>query len=525
VRRARRVARRRRPPPGTLTPAFVDRATLAIRIACSGPVHPGILQTLDALLDAHPDALDLRFAQACLLEDLGRPDAAARAYAVLLARDPQHRGALINAGTMAFVEGRTGDAMAFYRRAADAFPDDASAQLNLGHALAELGEATASRACYTRALAIEPGLPVAHLALARLLDDCGDPDAASHRSRAFAAPIVHVTRASSASPLRVLVTYAADGGNLVSTLFFDRTRVETTEFVAESFDAARPLPQHDAILNAVADADRSGEALAAVARIVAASGRPCINPPAAVLRTGRAAMAERLRAMPGTIVPRTVAMARADCTVARLGAAGFDFPLLLRTPGFHAGRHFTYVATPADLAGARDALPGDDVLAIAFVDTRGDDGRYRKYRMLAVDGALLPLHLAVAPAWKVHYFRGDNADRADSRALEAAYLADPRGHLGARAYAALERVRDALALDYGGIDFTIDAAGNVVVFEANASFAIYFPDDDATAAYRRPVADAAVAAVRTMIEARASGGRDVVREHGPLDHGKDLVPP
>jgi tetratricopeptide (TPR) repeat protein len=474
---------------------------------------------------ANPDAVDLRFARACLLEDLGRPAAAARAYDAILARDPRHRGALINAATMAFVDGRTLDALDLYRRAADAYPDDATAQLDLGHALAEAGDGAASRACYERALALEPASPVAHLALARLLDERGDDAAAVHRARAFAAAILHVTPSSSPAPLRVLVPFAADGGNLVTTLFFDRTRVETTELVAESYRAGAALPPHDCIVNAVADADRSGNALGAVARIVAASGRPCINAPHAVLRTGRADMTARLRAIPGTVVPHTVRLARADVTAERLATAGFTFPLLLRAPGFHAGRYFTYVASPADLTAARDALPGDDLLAIAFLDTRDDDGRYRKYRMLVVDGALLPLHLAFSPAWKVHYFRGDNAERAESRALEAAYLADARAQLGARAYATLERVRDALALDYGGIDFTLDRAGNVVVFEANASFAIYFPDDDTTAAYRRPVAEAAVAAVRTMIAARASGGRDVVREDGPLDHREHVVPP
>jgi glutathione synthase/RimK-type ligase-like ATP-grasp enzyme len=241
--------------------------------------------------------------------------------------------------------------------------------------------------------------------------------------------------------------------------------------------------------------------------------------------TGRAAMVARLRPLPGVVVPHTVRFARAACTAEALLAAGFTFPLLLRAPGYHAGRFFVRVATPADLAAQCETLPGDDILAIAFVDTRDAGARYRKYRMLAIDGALLPLHLAVARTWKVHYFRGDNAVRAASRDVEAAYLADPRDHLGADAYRALEAIRDALGLDYGGIDFALDAAGNVVVFEANASFAIYFPDDDATAAYRRPIAAAAVDAVRAMIRSRALGGRLEMREHGSLDHGENLAPP
>jgi glutathione synthase/RimK-type ligase-like ATP-grasp enzyme/Tfp pilus assembly protein PilF len=468
-------------------------------------VHPDTLRALEALLEAHPDAIDLRFARACLLEDLGRPIAAARAYAEVLAREPDHRGALINAATMAYVAGRTTEALAGYRRAARAHPDDAVAQVDLGNVLADLGASDESRTCYERAIACEPDHAIAHYVLARLLDERGDPAAATHRARAFATPIVHVTPSSSATPLRVLVPIAADGGNLVTTLFFDDRTVEVTTIVAESYRADAPLPPHDLIFNAVADADRSGAALAAVERIVTASGKPCINAPAAVRVTGRETMVTRLRELPGVVVPRTVSFARAACTAEALHAAGFTFPLLLRAPGFHAGRFFVRVATPADLAAQCETLPGDELLAIAFVDTRDAGARYRKYRMLAIEGTLVPLHLAVARQWKVHYFRGDNAVRAASRDAEAAYLADPRAHLGERAYRALEAIRDVLGLDYGGIDFALDAAGNVVVFEANASFAIYFPDDDATAPYRRPIAAAAVDAVRAMIRSRALG--------------------
>ena len=74
---------------------------------------------------------------------------------------------------------------------------------------------------------------------------------------------------------------------------------------------------------------------------------------------------------------------------------------------------------------------------------------------------------------------------------------------GARAMASLVRVRDALGLDYGGVDFCLDASGEVVVFEANATMAVYVPDAEERWAYRRPAFAAIVAAVRALIERRA----------------------
>jgi D-alanine-D-alanine ligase-like ATP-grasp enzyme len=75
--------------------------------------------------------------------------------------------------------------------------------------------------------------------------------------------------------------------------------------------------------------------------------------------------------------------------------------------------------------------------------------------------------------------------------------------LGAAAVAALHEIGRALGLDYGGVDFGIDAAGNVVVFEANATMAVYPPPAEEAWAYRRPAYDAVIDAVRRLI---ASGG-------------------
>jgi hypothetical protein len=71
--------------------------------------------------------------------------------------------------------------------------------------------------------------------------------------------------------------------------------------------------------------------------------------------------------------------------------------------------------------------------------------------------------------------------------------------LGARVTDALEAIARAVDLDYGGVDFGIDAAGNVVVFEANATMAVYPPPAGDLHAYRRPAFEAVVAAVRAMI--------------------------
>jgi glutathione synthase/RimK-type ligase-like ATP-grasp enzyme len=60
-------------------------------------------------------------------------------------------------------------------------------------------------------------------------------------------------------------------------------------------------------------------------------------------------------------------------------------------------------------------------------------------------------------------------DDAANRAEDERFLADPQAVLGPAAMRTLAAIRDLLALDYAGIDFSLDAAGRVVVFEANAT--------------------------------------------------------
>ena len=178
---------------------------------------------------------------------------------------------------------------------------------------------------------------------------------------------------------------------------------------------------------------------------------------------------------------------------------------MLRAPGFHTGRHFVRVARPDDLADAARALPGDTLSVIAHLDARGADGRFRKYRVMIVDRGLYPLHLAVSADWKVHYFTADMAGSAAHRAEDAAFLADMPGAIGARGLAALQAIAEALALDYGGIDFGLSPAGDILFFEANATMAVYPPMIDPKWAYRRPAVERIVAAAQTMLIERARG--------------------
>ena len=77
------------------------------------------------------------------------------------------------------------------------------------------------------------------------------------------------------------------------------------------------------------------------------------------------------------------------------------------------------------------------------------------------------------------------------------------GVLGAKAMAALERIRIALNLDYGGIDFGLSEQGEILLFEANAAMVVQQPDEGEQWDYRRPAVELIHNAVRQLLLMRA----------------------
>ncbi len=212
-------------------------------------------------------------------------------------------------------------------------------------------------------------------------------------------------------------------------------------------------------------------------------------------------------ACPNVIVPRMLRLPRrllaASDGAEAIAGNGFTFPLLVRAPGFHTGHHFARVAAPAALAAAVADFPGDDVWLIEQLDARDGDGMFRKFRVMFVDGRLYPLHLAISPDWKVHYFTADMAQSDANRRRDAEFLADMASVIGPRGMAALARINATLGLDYGGIDFAVNGAGDILFFEANATMVVLPPSHDPKWAYRRPAFASVHSAVHTMLTDRS----------------------
>jgi tetratricopeptide (TPR) repeat protein len=479
----------------TAWPDYVARATA--------------LRHIEAQLASEPDSLALLLERADLLVGLGQMEAAKTAYLEILARDATHFGALNNLGKLAHALGHRSAARTAFAQAVAQHPDNPTGRVNLAFALADLKETDAARAQYEAALLLDPNLIEAHQGMANLLQDLGDEAGAWVHWRACfeGRPFKALPYRGAQPPITLLHLATVTGGNVPVERWLDDRAFQTIQVAVEFYDPALTLPPHDLILQAVGDVDRCPDAVRQAAQIVAASGAPVINRPDAVLRTGRAENAERLGALPGVRTPRIrlhprTALAGPDAA-ALLTADGFAFPLLLRSPGYHTGFHFERVEAPDALPAVLAGLPGDTLAVLEFLDARSRDGKIRKYRAMFVDGAIYPLHAAVSQHWKVHYFSADMVENAEHRTEDAAFLADMEQVLGPHAMAALERIRDALGLDYGGIDFSLDAAGNILLYEANATMVVPLPGPDPRWDYRRAPVQWVIDAFHAMLITRA----------------------
>lgn len=425
-------------------------------------------------------------------------EAAKQAYIEILRADPTHLHALNELGTLALAGGYRSAARTAYRQAVAHHPDSRVVRVNLANLLREEHDVAGAREHYEAALALDPDLPEAHQGMAWVLSELGLPGADQHRERGFAGrALVTQPYRGTGEAIPLLMLVSARGGNIPTRLWVSERRFTVHAIYAEYYAADRPLPVHDRVLNAIGDADLCAVALERATALLARAHVPIINPPARVLRTGRAENARRLAAIPGVIAPSVAVRERAALRTAR----DLRFPLLLRSPGFHTGRHFVRVESRAALAAAVDALAGEELLAIEYLDARGGDGMARKYRVMCIGGRLLPLHLAVSADWKVHYFSAAMAQSAALREEERRFLEDMRGVLGARALRSLEEIFAVLDLDYAGIDFALAPDGSVLLFEANATMVVAPPGPEPMWDYRRPAVGAVLKAAARLLEA------------------------
>jgi hypothetical protein len=367
------------------------------------------------------------------------------------------------------------------------------------------GEPEAAEYHCLLALELDPEMAVAHQNLAAILDGRGEPELArAHRDQIYARQNLFVQPATK-SERTVLVLTTAVSGNVPHKDLLPRTRFTCIDWFIEYATPGQVPPPHDAVFNAVGDADLAGPANVAIEAYLARQTLRVINAPDRVARTTRDNLPRLLGGLDGVHVPSVARLRAADLGRDGLSAcvaqAELRLPLLFRPIGSHGGQGLVRADTPSELA-TMTVGPGEDCYATEFLDYQSADGWRRKYRMIFVDRQAYPYHLAISDSWLVHYESADMPGDPARLAEERAFLEDPRSVLGDAAYAAVCEIGRRLDLDYCGVDFSLLPDGRVLVFEANATMLVHRERERGPLAHKNVAVERICAAFQALLDRR-----------------------
>jgi len=349
----------------------------------------------------------------------------------------------------------------------------------LGNLLVRRGRYVDALEAYRSAAEGDPTDAGAHWAcaeIAHVLDDT----ATSHRYRARALALQRVypdpLPAGARLPILLLLRDAPYSVNTPLELLLDRSRVAIHKYYLEGEPGAG-LPPFAAAFTAFGAASAALDA-ARRAGTFAGGAVPLINNPGRLERTARESLAATLQGID------EVLGAQAE-VVTRTQAAASALPTLIRPIDTHAGDGFALADTPQTLHDHLARFPAERYYRSAFVEHRSNDGLYRKFRAIFVDGIAFPYHLAAAPQWMVHYQTSPMREAPRLREEERAFLEDPSRVLPAW-NRIMPQIAAAVGLDYFGIDATVLPDGRLFVFEADAAMLVHDEDARNVFAYKRP---------------------------------------
>jgi Flp pilus assembly protein TadD/glutathione synthase/RimK-type ligase-like ATP-grasp enzyme len=462
-----------------------------------------------------PNDADTQNDMAVAYQHLGKLEEAAQCFRTLLRLNPGNATLHDALGALLCELGKFSEAEAEFRQALKLDPNHIQAMINLGYVAGSLASWDEAETCYRLVLEQSPDFGEAHRRLGDLLARFASrsAEAIPHLQRAIefnaqdAGSVVTLGNVlmvlgridesremfRRAQQIQPLITWPCKKGKAeFSVLLLDAPGAGSTpvNYLASwgsydchfvgilpdfSYDMDLLLSKADVVVNMIADADNGHEVLPIACDLADKLNRPIVNHPRRIMATDRASVARRLSDIPLCRVPKTKRLLAADLTGEALSQhlAQLAMPVLIRCAGTHGGDDFEKV----DNADAITAFVGkhpDAVFYLSeFIDYASADGYYRKYRVICINGQVLPYHLAIHNHWMVHHFRTDMANQAWMREEEEVFLKHPRSVFNDAHFTAFEQIGKAMDLNYCGVDCSLDRDGNIVIFESNATMLVH----------------------------------------------------
>jgi hypothetical protein len=318
--------------------------------------------------------------------------------------------------------------------------------------------------------------------------------------------------------LRVLALAAAMdmGGNTPIEFLLENSGIELlTLYVVAGVELPVPLPDHDVAIVIASDSDECREALQKIDRAASRWPRPLLNPPRLVGHLDRDKLHRLLSDIEGLDIPVTASATRAQLSEraqpnARLAdlAADFEFPIIVRPLGSHAGTGLARIDNPTAVGGYLAERPEQEFFVSRFVDYAGDDGLFRKYRIVVVDGRPYACHMAIADRWDIWYLNAGMAFSESKRMEEENFMSTFDQAFAVRHQRALAAMIERIGLDYFTVDCAENKRGELLIFEADNTAVVHNMDSPELFPYKAPQMRRVFDAFAAMLYRRAREGRE-----------------
>jgi hypothetical protein len=237
-----------------------------------------------------------------------------------------------------------------------------------------------------------------------------------------------------------------------------------------------------------------------------------LNPPRLVRNLDRDKLHRLLFGIDGIDIPATVCVTRAQLAEASRATdllaevashEGDAAAIIVRPRGSHAGVGLARLDDRVGIDRYLAERPEQEFFVSRFVDYANEDGLFRKYRVVFVDGRPYACHMAIADRWDIWYLNAGMSESAAKRLEEETFMRTFDIGFGRRHRSALTELADRIGLDYFTIDCAENKRGELLIFEADNTAVVHNMDSPDVFPYKPPQMRAIFEAFAAMLYRRA----------------------
>jgi len=277
-------------------------------------------------------------------------------------------------------------------------------------------------------------------------------------------------------------------------------------YVASDLPLPDAVPEHDLVFIAAGEPDENRPLLNQLAQLFKSWPRPVLNAPDRIASLSRDSAYALLKSAAGVVMPVTVRIdkwilekvGRNERPISSV-IPETGFPIIVRPVGSHAGRGLMKLDNPGAILDYLQTMSENEFYIAPFVDYRGEDGLYRKCRIVLIEGRPFVCHMAISQDWMIHYLNAGMADSAEKRDEEARFMANFDEDFALRHAEAFHAINERIGLDYLGIDCAETADGQLLIFEVDSNMIVHAMDPVDVFPYKQTQMRKVFAAFREML--------------------------